>query len=148
MRLFFSVLPFIFCPLLEAQTLIAWWSHDGKDIQGNPDPVAQVEYAIAKEGSNLNTAPSAIEARFTLTLAGDWYSAILPKIQQFPAATQSEILLATRADDVSILMSGRTGSLYRIWVRVADASGNWSRWTASRGTINLSPAAAKTVEIK
>jgi hypothetical protein len=148
MHLFLSALLLFVCTSLQAQTLIVWWSHNGKDIQGNTDTLAQAEYAIAAEGSNINTTPSQIESRFTLTLTGDWYAAILPKIQQFPAATQSEILLATRADDVSILMSGRTGKLYRVWVRVADASGNWSRWTASRGTIDLSPAGASKVEIR
>jgi hypothetical protein len=148
MRSFLTGLLLFVCTSLQAQTLIAWWSHTGKDVQGNPDPVAQVEYAIAAEGSNVNTTPAQIESRFTIPMAGDWYAAILPKIQQFPAATQSEILLATRADDVAILMSGRTGKLYRIWVRVADAAGNWSRWTASRGTIDLSPAGASKVEIR
>jgi hypothetical protein len=140
---------FFSLPGLGAQTLVGWWDHSGKDVQGNPSTLVSVEYGLAKDGAvSPNTSATSIEARTTVKLEGDWKAAIGPKIAHLPAATQASILAAYRADDLAFLMAGLTGSTYRVWARVSDSNGRWSRWTASVGTFLMNPAQPAKVEVK
>lgn len=147
------LLLFLLAPALQAQTaapvLIASWSHTGLDVQGNPEVLRAVEYAMVREGAvGPNTELKNIEARTIIFLTGDWKAEVAPKIVNRPAAEQKAILESYRADDIGFLMAGLQGSTYRVWCRVSDASGNWSRWAASIGTLNLAPAAPMKVEAK
>lgn len=103
------------------------WTHTGLDIQGQPESLISVQYAISFDGQGPDTP------------IDSWTRAIGPTPAGQPYSPRHDI-----TDHVNNL---QTGLKYRIHARVQDAAGNWSTWTTSTNTLDLiEPTAPKDLK--
>jgi hypothetical protein len=124
---------------------IAYWSHSGKDVNGNPENLVRAEYIVLHASG---TAASQAKARLEVDLSVSWIESITAAITSFPLEAQSAILQATRADNVTALLAGLPSGTYKLWVRVQDAAGNWSAYTSSNYIDLTAPKPPSAVEVK
>jgi hypothetical protein len=118
----------------ETQRGIVCWQHSSRDILGNPEVIAEVEYALTVDEENANAGKKSILRRKRMPIGCDWRRKL--RDHGVPVDTMRQLERHYRADIVrhDLLAPPLATGEYRIWVRVSDPSGNWSTWGRSKSS--------------
>lgn len=124
-------------PQVANTVQIAYWDHNGEDVNGNVELIIQAEYSMTLVIHDPNADDALVINRKTVELSTDWKTDLAAEIGNLPLDDQITVNNASRADLVDDIFVGVAPGTYKLWVRVNDAAGNWSAWTQSVDIITV-----------